>query len=74
MLWRGVITERDGVTPCFARIGGIIGALCLVGIESLSIVKGHDVDPVQFATAWGILVGATAGAARMKLATEDDAK
>lgn len=70
MQWKQLIVERDGQTPCFARLGGAVGALLLVGLEAWGVAKGQTVDPVQFATAWTLLVAGTAGAARLKLATE----
>lgn len=73
MQWKQLIVERDGTTPCFARLGGILGALLLVALEGYQVYKGKPVDAVSFATAWGIILAGTAGAARVKLATEGPA-
>ena len=71
--WRGLITERDGTTPCFARIHGMIGAVVLVGLVGLQVWKGQAVDLTQFVIAWTGLTVGTAGAARLKLDTEEKA-
>jgi hypothetical protein len=68
--FRQLILERDGTTPCFARIGGTIGAVLVAGLAALQIAKGQTVDLVQFSLAWTTLTVGTAGAARLKLNTE----
>lgn len=72
MDWKQLILERDGVTPCFARLLGVAGALLLVALAAFQIVKGAMIDLTQFSIGWSALTGTTAAAARIKLQTEDD--
>lgn len=74
MDWKQLIVERDGATPCFARLLGVVGAVLLVGLCVLQISKGQPVDLTQFAIAWTALTVGTAGAARLKLNTEAEAE
>lgn len=68
--WRGVITERDGVTPCFVRILTVVGVLGYVGLTLWAIAKGQAVSYTEWAMGFTTIVAGGAGAARLKLETE----
>lgn len=68
--WRGVVTERDGVTPCFVRLLTIAGVFGYAGLTALAIAKGQAVSYTEWAIGFTTIVAGGAGAARLKLQTE----
>lgn len=70
--WRDLITERDGLTPCFVRIFTAMAVVGYLGLTAWAIYKGQAVNYVEWATGFTIITAGGAGAARVKLDTEDE--
>jgi hypothetical protein len=70
MNWRGLITERDDVTPCFVRILTVLGVLGFVCITVYAVIRGQQIAYSEWAIGFTTIVAGGAGAARMKLDTE----
>lgn len=69
--WRDLWTERDGDTPCFVRILTVVGIIGYVGLTGWAVYKGQPISYTEWATGFTIIMAGGAGAARLKLETED---
>jgi hypothetical protein len=68
--WRDLVTERDGETPCFARLLTFISFAGYIGITVYNQMHGTPIDFVSWASGMTMITVGGAGAARVKLDTE----
>lgn len=70
MQWRGLITERDGTTPCFVRLTTFLGVFGFLALTGYAVFRGQPVSYTEWSIGFTTIVAGGAGAARMKLETE----
>lgn len=63
--------ERDNVTPCYVRILTVVGVLGYFALTAYNVSHGQHVDPMSWGAGFTALVLGGAGAARVKLETEN---
>lgn len=70
--FRDILTGCDNQTYDIGRVGILLGLLSLVGLEvqQIIITKIISFNPINFATAVGIILGAGGAALKMKENTE----
>lgn len=47
-------------------VGGLIALAFVCGLETVDVIRGHDFQPLNFATASGALLAAMGGAKRLR--------
>lgn len=70
MKWQGLITERDGDTPCFVRILTVLGVFGYVALTAWAVMKSQPISYTEWAIGFTTIVAGGAAGARMKLETE----
>ena len=73
MDWKQLIMERDGTTPCFVRILTFAAVVFLLVLTARMYEHGENIDLLQFASAFTMIIAGGAGSARVKLDTEGEA-
>lgn len=72
--FKHLFTGKDNETYDLGRILWALGALVFLGLSCASFYKGATWDGVLFATGYGVMLGAGAGATKLKASTEPDPK
>lgn len=60
------LTEPDNLTLDFFRIGTVLGIFVFLGLATAGWWTGKPFDGVNFGTGYGLLLGAAAGAMRLR--------
>jgi len=70
--FRDILTGCDNQTYDVGRVGMFIGLISLIGLEIQQIIITHQIsfNPINFATAVGIILGAGGAALKLKENTE----
>lgn len=63
---RDTLTGADANTYDFAKVSGMFGIQCLFFAELWHLIDDGAFDPVQFATAFGLILGGACGSVLLK--------